>query len=180
MRKIVSFIACIAVLSCILVGCGKKDYTGYYIYDSGDNKEMVNVAMEIDKDGTVIYLQSENKIGADRYRWASSHKGTFDKGENEGLAYFTTQVYSYDGCHEEQSDFAKYSPIKLTISEDGKKAFFSADSESWNTDTLDIVSEKEFREFTEKTSPEEGKRFILWNGERFMNNNEHTNQEWEE
>lgn len=182
MKTINRCIIYISILACLclsLGGCGKKDYAGYYIYDSGDMELSSNIAMEVDKDGTVIYMVSENDASTNVNQiWAVSHKGTIEPEENAGLVYFTTQCYEFHHFEDEDSSLAKYCPAKLTISDDGKRAYFSADSDEWVTDVFEIVSEKEFIEFTGKTSPEHNKRFIEWMGDRFMTEAEYENQDW--
>lgn len=44
----------ITACTIFLAGCGKPDYSGYYIYDSGNGVYEVNVAMTIDKHGNVL------------------------------------------------------------------------------------------------------------------------------
>lgn len=54
MKKKGILLGLITACTIFLAGCGKPDYSGYYIYDSGNGDYEVNVAMTIDKHGNVL------------------------------------------------------------------------------------------------------------------------------
>ncbi len=168
MKKITIF-CCIALTSLFFTACAGKntDYTGYYIFDSGKSASQSNFAMQVDKDGTVICMQSSNKDRGD-YLWARSHKGIIENGSGEGLIYFSQGADMERDNSILRSEFARYSPVKLALADDGKRAFLWAESDDFYAVTFDVVDEDKYNDFVDIDSVNEDKLFIKWDGAEFQ------------
>lgn len=59
----IKIVLCVTVVSILLTACGSKDYTGCYVYDSGQTESEANYAMQIYEDGIVVLMQSCNAQG---------------------------------------------------------------------------------------------------------------------
>ena len=178
MRKTLLAAICMLMLGAILAGCGKPDYTGFYICDGGNNDSEINSAMQIFKDGTVIYMNSSNNEYGGARLYSLSSKGYIESGKDEGLIYLKTQSFALNANEEEAATYAKYCPLKFAFSDDKKRAYLSADSDEWYADTFEKVSEKEYNAFIEESTAR-GKYFILWEGDSFMSYSDYTSQ-WPE
>ena len=173
----IKIVLCVTVVSILLTACGSKDYTGCYVYDSGQTESEANYAMQIYEDGIVVLMQSCNAQGYN-YIWAESHLGYIEKDRDSGLIYFRSEVTMENNGREEiSSKLARFSPLKLVMSDDGERAYLVADSDNFNTLTFNSVSEKRFNNFINETSIENHKLFDKWDGNSFMSYNDFWNQD---
>lgn len=104
--------------------------------------------------------------------------GYIEKDRESGLIYFRSEVtIENNGREEISSKLAKFSPLKLVMSDDGERAYLVADSDNFNTLTFNSVSEKRFNNFINETSIENHKLFDKWDGNSFMSDNDFWNQD---
>ncbi len=133
-RLIVLLIAVMCVLC--LCSCGKKgsklkDYVGYYTYTSGDN---YYTALEISKDGAVIY-----RVFRDYY--VGTTYGTMDVADNKGHFYNT----NYEG--DSNLNWTNCFPLTLTLINDGKGLYVESDTDTWIPDSYNRVDEELYTAF---------------------------------
>lgn len=117
-------IAAIVLLAVVLLG--KKDkYTGYYTcITNGRNY----YALQIDGDRVIGY-------GSGTLPY---HEGNISTAENCVYAYFL------------DADWQRYSPLTITLSDNGEKMYFASEDSRWRTDTYDVVSKSEYEAFLQE------------------------------
>ncbi len=130
-------IAAIALL--VIIISGKKDkYSGYYICNINGQS---CYAIQIDGDRVTGY-----GTGTLPY-----HEGSISTTDSHAYADFTDR------------DWERYSPFTITLSEDGRKMYFSSDDSRWSTDTYYVVGKSEYESFLQEYLAEEVEEHL--NGE---------------
>lgn len=143
----------VILMTCFLVAvtaCGSRekgskasDYTGYYTLRLKD----YNIALQINKNGDVTYMHERD----------GSHRGTLEMDEDSALIYLNA-AYSAKG--ETNSSYAKFCPLRLTLTGGGKQGFLSSDHSNWSPDSFEVVDKKTFEEFIDV----ESKNLVTWDG----------------
>lgn len=135
-----AFVLALAFLN----GCGSKepkpkDFAGYYtlITDRG-----TGIAMQISKDGTVLYLNERS----------GSHRGTLEIKDGEAVIYLSKE-YEPGSGGEKSSHYIQYCPLTFTLVDDGKSGLLSSEHENWNADFFDAVDKKTFETFIDEECP---------------------------
>ena len=136
-------------------GCGARkpgirDYVGYYTLFFEDS---YNIAMEIRKDGTVVYMNERS----------GSHRGTIEIEEDVAVIYLLKE---YDSGREKNSSYAKYCPLTLKLVNSGKQGMLSSEHDNWITDSFDVVDKETFDYIINEDSTGlvlyDGKDWLTW------------------
>ena len=144
LKKLTTLTLIAVMLVATLTGCGKvarksrKNFTGFYLKETTRGKFDQSVAFSVDRDGNVTYMLSR-----DMEHRAAAHSGYLEPTEEGADIYLQTQ-YRSNGNVEGGSSFAKYCPLHVHFSEDGKKLYLASDSSDFNAAVFEVVEEDYF------------------------------------